>query len=426
MSETHEHFQSSVKDLGPTRKAVEAEVGAEATAREYDRILEEYSQRARLKGFRPGKAPKEVVRRMFAPDIQRSVADELIPRVLEEILEAKAIRPVGVPVVEDVSYEEGQPLRFKAVIEVWPEFELPSYKKVQAKKIEAAVTDEDVSRAVDELREKAVEYVPVEGRGVASGDYAVVELQGKDLKTRRLMPAEKVVVLAGHEGNDPVLNANLLGLVPAEEKSFRHAYPADHKNKKLAGKEIEYRLKVVSIKEKRLPEANDDFAKTLGEFDTLAAVRDKIRREIQIARDQAARRETADEVLRTIVDRAVFELPKSVVDEEAEAVLKNMLQSAPANAVTPQLLETLRGSAHAQAESNLKRHLVLRRIADAEGIRITEEDLDQEIGRLAQANGIPVARARESFAAEGRRDDLRSTLLVRKTVDFLVGQAIIE
>jgi trigger factor len=426
MSETHEHFQSSVKDLGPTRKAIEAEVGAEDAAREYDRILEEYSQRARLKGFRQGKAPKDVVRRMFAPDIQRTVADELIPRVLEEILEAKAIRPAGVPVVEDVSYEEGQPLRFKAVIEVWPEFELPSYKKVPAKKIEAVVTDEDVSRAVDELREKAVEYIPIEGRGVASGDYAVVELQGKDLKTRRLMPAEKVVVLAGHEGNDPVLNVHHLGLAPAEEKSFRHAYPADYKNKKLAGKEIEYRLKVVSIKEKKLPEANDDFAKTLGEFDTLAAVRDKIRGEIQTARDQAARRETADEVLRTIVDRAVFELPKSLVDEESEAVLKNMLRSAPANAVTPQLLETLRGSARAQAESSLKSHLILRRIADEEGIRVAEEDLDQEIGRLAQANGIPLARAQESFAAEGRRDDLRSTLLVRKTVDFLVGQAIIE
>jgi trigger factor len=266
----------------------------------------------------------------------------------------------------------------------------------------------------------------VEDRGVAGGDYAEVELQGKDLKTKRLMPAEKVVVLAGHEGNDPVLNVHLLGLTPAEEKSFRHIYPADHKNKKLAGKEIEYRIKVISIKEKKLPEANDDFAKTLGEFDTLAAVRDKIHQEIQAARDQAARRETADEVVRTIVDRAALELPQSVVDEEAEAVLKSMLQSAPAKAVTPQLLEALRGSARSQAESNIKRHLLLRRIADAEGIRVTEEDLDQEIGRLAQANGIPVARAQASFAEEGRRDDLRSTLLVRQTVDFLVGQAIIE
>ena len=426
MSETHEHFQSSVKDLGPTRKEVEAQVGAEDAAREYERILEEYAQRARLKGFRQGKAPKDVVRRMFGPDIQRSVVDELVPRVLEEILEAKAIRPVGVPVVEDVSYEEGQALRFKAVIEVWPEFELPSYKKVPAKKIEASVTEDDVTRTLDELREKAVEYVPVEDRGVIADDYAVVELQGKDVKTRRLMPVEKVVVLAGHEGNDPAINAHLLGLVPGEEKSFLHAYPADHKNKKLAGKEIEYRIKVVSIKEKKLPEANDDFAKTLGEFDTLAAVRDKIRRELQAARDQSARRETADAVLRTIVDRAAFELPKSVVDEEAEAVLKSMLQSAPAQAVTPQILETLRTSARGQAESNIRRHLILRRIADAEGIGVTEDDLDQEIGRLAQANGIPVARVQESFAVEGRRDDLRSTLVVRKTVDFLFGQAIIE
>jgi trigger factor len=183
---------------------------------------------------------------------------------------------------------------------------------------------------------------------------------------------------------------------------------------------------VDSIKEKKLPEANDDFAKTLGEFDTLDGVRAKIRDEIRASREQAARRETADEVLKTVVDRAAFDLPKSVVDEEAEAVLKSMLQSAQGRSVTAEMLESLRGAARAQAEMNLKRHLLLKRIAEVEGIRVTDEDVDREIQALAKANGLPLARAMESFSKDDRRDDLRSSLLVRRTVDFLVSQAIIE
>jgi len=426
MSDLLEHVQISVKDQGPTRKEIQAEVAASEAGREHERILEDYALRARLKGFRQGKAPKDVVKRMFGAEIQHAVIDALIPRVLGDILEAKDIHSVGVPVVENVAYDEGGPLKFQAVVETWPDFELPSYKGVPVKKPEVKVAEDDVAHALDDLREKAAEYVPVEGRGVANGDYAVVEIQGRDARTKRLMPVEKVVVLAGHEGNDSAINDNLAGLAPGQERTFRHTYPADHKARKLAGKEIEYRLKVDSIKEKKLPEANDDFAKTLGEFDTIAAVREKIREEIRASRDQAARRETADEVLKTIVDRAVLELPPSVVADEAEAVLKSMLQSAQGRPVAPEVLESLRGAARTQAETNLKRHLLLRRIADVEGIRVTDEDVDREIQALARANGIPLAKARESFAQGDRLDDLRSNLLVRRTVDFLVGQAIMK
>jgi trigger factor len=421
-----DELQSSVKDIGPTRREIEAEIPAAAAAPEYARILTDYAQRARLKGFRQGKAPLDVVKQMFGHDIEHAVVDALVPRALGQALDDAGLHSAGVPVVESVSFEEGGPLKFKAAVEIWPDFALPAYKGVKTKAPQVTVTDEDVDRALGELREKAVEYVPVEGRGAADGDYVVVEIQGRDLKTKRLMPVEKVVVLAGHEGNDPAINANLTGLAPGGTKTFVHAYPPDHKARKLAGKEIEYRLKVDSIKEKKLPEANDDFAKTLGEFDTLAAVKDKIREEIRMSREQSARRETSDEVLREIVGRAAIDLPASVLAEESEAVLKSLLQSAPRTQLTPELLESLRGAAGTQAELNLKRHLLLRRIAEVEGIRVTEADVDAEIKALAQANRIPVERAMESFARDDRRDELASSLLTRRTVDFLVGQAIMD
>lgn len=427
MTDPTERLTSRVKDVSRTRKEIEAELRAEDVAREYERVLELYAGRVKLKGFRQGKAPRDIVKQMFAGDIQHSLLDDLIPEVLGEVLNSRQIQSVGAPRVSDIVYEPGGPLKFKAIVEVWPDFELPAYKQIPAKKREGAVEDKDIERALAELREKAAEYVPVEGREAADGDYVVVELQGKDLKSKRLMPAEKVVVLAGHEGNDPAINANLIGLKPGEEKTFRHDYPADHKGKKLAGKSIEYRLKVDSIKEKRLPELNDDFAKTLGEYESLAAVKDKIRQEMQSAREQAGRRDLADDVVRAVVERASIDLPESAIEEEAEAVLKNMLSTLPAQQpLTKELVETLQGAARKQAETNLKRHLLLRKIADAEAIRIGDEEVDQEIKALARANNIPLARALETFNQEEQRDSLKTSLLLRKTVDFLLEQAIIE
>jgi len=427
MTETNERLKTSVTTPAPSRRDIEAELSAEETAREYERILGEYAERVKIKGFRPGMAPRAMVRQMFDHDIRHSVADSLIPKVLEEILAARDIHPVGVPTVNDVHYDEDGPLKFKATVETWPEFELPPYKNIRVPRRTATVTDEDIDRTVEDLREKAAEYIPVEDRAAADGDYVVIELQGKDARTKRLMPVEKVVVLVGHGGNDPAINENLPGMTAESEKTFTHSYPADFPGKRLAGREIEYRLKAVSIKEKRLPEPNDDFAKTLGEFETIAAVREKIRAELTAAREASARRETADDILKDLLDRTSVDLPESLVEEEAEAVLRNALsQAPPRQPMTKEGAEALRAAGRRQAETNLKRHLVLEKVAEAERIPVSEEEITAEIEALARMNNIPVARAMESFEAEGRRENLKHTLRNRKTIDFLVGQATVE
>lgn len=427
MTETNERLKTNVTTPAPSRREIEAELSAEETAKEYERILGEYVERAKLKGFRPGMAPRTMVRQMFDHEIRHSVVDSLIPKVLEEILAARDIHPVGVPSVDDVHYDEGGPLKFKATVETWPEFELPSYTKIRVPKRTASVAEEDIDKTIADLREKAAEYVPVEGRPAAAGDYVVIELQGKDARTKRLMPVEKVVVLVGHAGNDPAINEHLAGMPAGSEKTFSHAYPADFPGKRLAGREVEYRLKAVSIKEKQLPEPNDDFAKTLGEFETIAAVRDKIRSELTAARDQAARRETAEDVLKDLVDRASIDLPESVVEEEAQAVLRNALsQARPREPLTKEGAEALRAAGRKQAETNLKRHLVLDKVGEAEGIKVSEEEVNAEIEALAKMNNILLARAMDSFEAEDRRENLKHTLRDRKTIDFLVGQAIME
>jgi trigger factor len=426
MTEAIERLKSSVKALSPSRSEIEIELRADEAEREHAAVLEQYVRRARLKGFRPGKAPQDMVLQVYHHEIHHTLIDTLVPKVLEEVLAANQIHPVSAPVIEDLSFDCGQPLKFKAVVEVWPEFVLPAYKKITAAKREAAVGDTDVDKTIEELRLKAAEYVPVEDRAVGTGDYVVIELQGQDLKTKRMRPVEKTVVLAGQDGNDKAIDENILGLRPGETRAFRHAYAADDPRKALAGKEIDYRLKVVSIKARKLPELNDEFAKSLGEYDSLEGLRVKVGEELLKARQAAARREASEDVMNRLVEQTSIDLPPTVIDEEADSLLRKMAEQLPPNGVSPQVIEQLRAGAREQAVSNLKRTLLLRRIAETERLAVAEDEVDEEIRRLAQTNGIPVARLMDSFNAEGRRDGLKSSLLLRKAIDFVVGQAIME
>jgi trigger factor len=251
-------------------------------------------------------------------------------------------------------------------------------------------------------------------------------VQGRDLKTKRMRPLEKTVLLAGHADTDKALNEHVLGLRAGETAEFQAAYPADAPNKSLAGREIDYRLKVVSIKAQKLPEVNDDFAKSLGDYESLADLRGKIQTELLKARETAARREASEDVLRQLVAQADIDLPPTVIDEEADSLLRKMAEQIPPQAVSSQVVEQLRAGARGQAVSNLKRTLLLKRIAEAERLAVTEDEIDEEIRGLARSNGIPAARLMDSFNAEGRRESLKNTLLLRKAIDFVVGQSIME
>jgi trigger factor len=426
MTEPIERLKSTVSDLGPNRKQIEAEVGAEEVAHELEHVLEHYAEGARLKGFRAGKAPKDMVKQVYQHEIRHALIDHLVPKVLEEILVGHGIHPVGSPVIDDLTLEEGTPLRFKALVEVWPDFALPAYRKVRTARRGADVPEADVDKTLEDLRRKSAEYDPVEDRSVAAGDYVVVELQGTDLKTRRKRPVEKAVILVGRPGNDPAVDANVRGMSTGESKVFRTTYPEDAPVRALAGKEIEYALKVQSIKAERLPELNDEFAKTLGEFESLEAVRGKIRSELGKSREAQARRDASEDILHQLVEQTSIELPAGAVDEEAEEVLKKTFQSVPAESITPEIVEQFRPRAREQAAEAIKRQLLLRRIAEAEKIEVGEDEVDQEIRDLAKANGVPPARLLESFAQEGRREGLKANLVLRKTVDFLVSQAIMD
>jgi trigger factor len=418
--------QSRLADLSPSRKEIELEIPDEEFRAEYEKVLGDYVTRAKLDGFRKGHAPRDRVKALFDHEIRHDVYDALIPRVLEEELKVLRLNPVNVPELRDLKHEEGRPLRCTAAFEILPEFDLPDYRTVRIKRKAVELADADVDRAMEDIRARAAEYVPVDGRGVADGDYAVVEMQGRDQKTRRLLPIEKAVVLAGHAENEPALNDKIMGMTPGEERSFEVVYPKEHANKRVAGKDIVYNLRLRELKEKKLPALDDEFAKSLGAAEGLEALRGRIRQELLAARERAGQNETASEVLQAIADRVKLELPESVVEQEALSVLRRVLSSSRDRRISPEALENLKIEARRQAEDHLRNHLILEKIAKKEGLGVSAEEVQAEIVSLAKANNVSEKVLAEMIRRdEHRHEEMVENLLFRKTVDFLLKTSII-
>jgi trigger factor len=418
--------QEKIKIVSPTRREMDLDVPPDAVVDEFDKILTEFASKAKLAGFRIGKAPRDLVQRMFLAEIQKDVVDSLVPKAFEEELKASGLRPVSVPVILDAHFEEDRTLHSRVAFEVLPEFELPVYKKVRLARREAAIEDKEVDQALEDLRQRAAEFLPAEGRGVTDGDYVVVEVQGRDIRTKKAFPVEKMAVLAGQAENEPSLNENISGLKPGEEKIYSVIYEKDYPNKKLAGKGVEYRLKVQSIKEKKVPPLNDDLAKTLGDYLGLEDLREKVRARLLAAKEISGRNKAASELLEKISAGVTVELPGSLIEEETRAVLRRILSSYPQIQLGKDQAEHLAIEGKRQAERNIKNNLILTRIAEREGITVADTEVEEEMKGLALANQVPLERVVETVDRDGKRRDLEENILFRKTVDFLLGQAIME
>ena len=419
-------MKSNIKILSGCKREIELDIEADEVTKEFERIVTQFSSRAKIPGFRPGKAPRDIIKQRFYPEIKESLINSLVPKALSGELKTQNLNPVGMPVVNDLHFKEGQPLHLKAQFEVWPEFNLPGYKKIKVKNKKVSVTDQEINQSLEELRLRSAQYIPVEGRGVLEEDYVVAELKGKDLKTKKFLPQEKVVILAGHAENEELLNKKLIGSMPGEEKIFTLDYDKNHQNKKLAGKKIEHNLKVISIKEKKIPALDDEFAKELGEFESLKDLKEKIKKEIISSKEKATKQDMAEEIIKKISDKLSIGLPEVLVEQEYMAIMRRLLSSRTQQDIKKEDLEQLKSEGKKKAEQNLKNHLILKKIAEKENLKVSDQEMHEHFKEIAKANNVPLAQIVDSVNKEGKREELRSSILFNKTVDFLVEHAIIE
>ncbi len=419
-------MKSNIKILSGCKREIELDIEADEVTREFERIVTQFSSRAKIPGFRPGRAPRDIIKQRFYPEIKESLFNSLVPKALSAELKTQNFNPVGMPVVNDLHFKEGQPLHLKAQFEVWPEFNLPGYKKIKVKNRKISVTDQEINKALEELRLRSAQYIPVEGRGVLKEDYVVAELKGKDLKTKKFLPQEKVVILAGHAENEEMLNKKLIGSMPGEEKIFTLDYDKNHQNKKLAGKKIEHNLKVISIKEKKLPVLDDEFAKELGEFESFKDLKEKIKKEIISSKEKATKQDMAEEIIKIISGKLSIGLPEVLLEQEYMAIMRRLLSSRNQQDIKKEDLEQLKSEGKKKAEQSLKNHLILKKIAETENLKVSDQEMHEHFKEIAKANNVPLAQIVDNVNKEGKREELRSSLLFKKTVDFLVEHAIIE
>jgi len=415
---------------GSCRRELELEIPAEEVTKKIESVAKEFARLANVPGFRRGKAPVSLIRRKFAEDIKGEVLQSLVPERVEKAVAEQKLTPVSQPQVDKLDFNEGQPLKFRAVFEVLPEFELGDYKNLELEMPALEITEEDVTKTLEDMRERAATFAPVEGRVIQDGDYAQVKLLGTPEGGGDPLQADSVLCHIGAEETMEPFNANLKGANVGEHKNFDVEYPADYPDPKLAGKKYHYAVEVLGIKAKKLAELNDDFAKDVSDAATLEELKKKVREGLEHQRDHKHKELLHEKVLAEVVKLHDFPVPQSLVEHQMDARLERVVRSLAAQGVDPRAVNvdwvTLRKRQEERATDDVKAELIVDRIASTENIDVTNEEVTHELEHMAGHSGESAEAMRARLTKQGTLDRMKAKLRSDKTLDWLAQNAKIK
>jgi trigger factor len=415
------------------KREISVEIPAEEVARETETIIQKYQKVARLPGFRTGHVPASIIRQRFKEDLKSDVVEALVPRYFRKEADKLGLYPVSQPRVTDLHIHDGEPLRFKASFEVMPDIVVEGYKELRADHPEIVVTDEEVEAALNNVREQHATFTSVEGRPLAEGDFAQSSMDGKpknndDDASAQPVHMDEVLIEIGGKNTVPEFTQNLTGANAGDEREFEVSYPADATDKRLAGKTFVYTVKIQAIKQKNLPELNDEFAKELGEFSSLDQVRKQIRENMLAERKHEAEHEAKNKLVAELVKRNDFEVPEALVDRQIDLRLERGLRALAAQGMKMEDMKKmdlprLRAGQHDQAVQDVKSSLLLERIADLEKIEVGEAELSHELEALAAQSKQTLEAVRARLTQDGGLDRIRNRIRSEKTLEFLYHQS---
>jgi trigger factor len=412
------------------RRELDLEIPAEEVTKKMESVAKEFARVARVPGFRPGKAPVSLIRRRFAEDIKGEVLQSLVPERVEKAVAEEKLIPVSQPQVEKLDFAEGQPLKFRAVFEVLPEFELGNYKGLAIEMPVMDITDADVAKALEEMRERAAALAPVEGRAVENGDFVQLKLMGAPAGGGDPLQADSVLCHIGAEETMEPFNENLRGANIGDHKTFDVAYPADYPDAKLAGKTFTYAVEVLGIKNKKLPELNDEFAKDVSDAATLDELKKKVGESLEHQRDHRQKELQREKVLAELIKLHEFPVPESLVEHQMDARLERVVRSLATQGVDPRAVNvdwvSLRKRQQERATDDVKAELIIDRIATRENIDATEEEIQHEVEHMASHSGESAEAVRARLTKQGALDRMKAKLRSDKTLDWLAQNAQIK
>ena len=414
------------------------EIPAEEVARETDTLIQKYQKLARIPGFRTGHAPASIIKQRFAEGIKSDVVDALVPRYFRKEADKLGLTPVSQPRVSDLHVHDGEPLRFKASFEVMPTIRVEDYKELRADKPDISVSDEEVEQSLKNLQEQRAAFTTIEGSPLGDGDFAQVSLDGKPKDAEA--PAtpgptgsnpvhmDDILVEIGGAGTMPEFTENLRGASAGDERTFDVHYPQDFSDQRLAGKTFTYTVQVKAVKQKSLPELNDQFAKDLGEFADLAEVRKRIREGMEAEKKHNAEREAKDKLVAELVKRNDFEVPEALVEHQIDIRLDRGLRALAAQGMKTEDmkkmdLNRLRAGQRDQAVQEVKAALLLEKIAEEEKLEVSDAEIDREVEALAEQSKQTPEAIRSRLTRDGALDRIRNRIRNEKTLDFLYHQS---
>jgi trigger factor len=333
---------------------------------------------------------------------------------------------VGSPDIVDVHFHDGEPMRFKAQFEVFPTLDLSEYRGVETPYAEPEVTDEDLARRLEELRETKATYANEDPRPLVEGDFAVVSLESLS-GTDDPVKSDEVQVEIGAKDTMAGFNENLVGASPGDEKEFDVTYPDDYGRETLAGKTVHFRVQVKGVRRKEKPELNDEFAQDLGDFRTVDELRDAVKKSIFAQRQNEAQRKAKDKLVEKLVDLNVFAVPNVFVERQLDNRLEQRVSSLAQQGIDVKSLNLdwrkLRENMRDAAVREVRASMILGHVAEKESIAATNQEVDQEVDRIARQEREPVAATRRKLASNGTLDRIASHIATEKTLNFLFEHA---
>lgn len=427
-------MKSELVDVNETRRDLTVEIPATAVDEAIGRAAAKIGRAARIPGFRPGKVPASVIRQRFKGEIMQDVAEQLVSKAVGDAMVERSIEPVTTPDIKDLVLEEGKPLTFKASFDVVPSFDPGDLTTIEITAPDSSIKDDVVDQSLERLRQRAARFEAVESGAVAEGHTVVVGIErtGTDKEGKRgdTEKHEQVSIELGAPSNPPGFDAEMIGMVPGTSKSFTLTYPADYAIPELSGGTVDYTVALKEIKQRVVPALDDELAKDLGEFESLDALRARVRADLEHEAMHAGERQLRQDLLKQLATRVPFAVPEALVEREIDRRLEDFARRLMDQRIDPRQANidwnAFREGQRGPATEAVASALVLDEIAKRENVTVTDEDIDSELEKFAQQTGNNVESIRARLQKDGELGRLAAGLRREKTVTLVQGRAQIK
>lgn len=422
-------MQVEIENISPLEKKILVKIPADVVTREIEATYRALNQKIKLKGFRPGKVPQSILGRLYRTQVEEEVANKLISNSFAEAVKEYNLAPVSEPNILNHAFTPERDFTYAISFEVKPELTVQDYLGLEIEVPEVVVTEEEIEAELKKLQENHAQLKPLkESRPIKERDMVLVDFEGT--LAGQSIEGWKVnnhLVEAGSGTLIGDLDKNLLGMQIGEEKDINVTLPEDYIRKDLAGKEISVHLKVKEIKEKILPQVDDEFAKDLGEYQTIRDLKEHLRHLIEERKKEETRQITKEKILEKLVAKHSFSIPKSMIDRQvqnllARAELQLAKEGRRIESAGPEG-EKLRETLLPLAEKEVRGSLILEKIAEIEKISVSESELDAHLEKLAKRLNRRVEAVKNLYQQRNLLDELRQQVLEEKTLDFLIEKA---